>query len=209
MGNLTGIGTMLAVQKVSRIRIVLTSASLRTLSVYSRPLHIPQAINRTCRFTFAELCEAPLGPADYLSLASTFDTFFIDEVPILLLKAKNEARRLINLVDALCELPSDIANIDESRCQLFIRAAALPEELFFPDALDLPANQLEGDQILAEALSETLHAPARPNVSVYNYSPNQEPVDANKGKVGAFSVLSIFTGEDERFAYVSNRSKLS
>jgi protein AFG1 len=70
------------------------SSKPRTLSVYSRPLVIPQAIDRVCRFTFAELCEAPLGPADYLSLASTFDTFFIDEVPVLLLKAKNEARRV-------------------------------------------------------------------------------------------------------------------
>lgn len=132
------------------------------------------------------MCEAPLGPADYLSLASTFDTFYIDEVPVLLLKAKNEARRLINLVDALYE----------SRCQVYIRAAVPPEELFFPDATE----HVDDDQILAEGLSETIHAPARPNVSVYNYTPKQ---DDTVKKVGAFSVLSIFTGEDERFAYVS------
>ena len=67
--------------------------------------------------TFADLCEAvseayrslsdtncqALGPADYLSLASTFDTFYIDAVPVLYLRNKNEARRLINLIDALCE----------------------------------------------------------------------------------------------------------
>ena len=45
----------------------------------------------------------PLGPADYISLASTFSTVFLDAVPVLLLKNKNEARRLINLVDALCQ----------------------------------------------------------------------------------------------------------
>ena len=70
--------------------------------------------------TFADLCEAVswllvptemalidqyLGPADYLSLASTFDTFYIDAVPVLYLRNKNEARRLINLIDALCESP--------------------------------------------------------------------------------------------------------
>jgi protein AFG1 len=188
--------------------IVALKASPRTLSVYSRPLTIPKASGRTCRFTFAELCEAPLGPADYISLASTFDTFYIDEVPVLLLKAKNEARRLINLVDALCKSIPFALMTDESRCQVFIRADALPEDLFFPDAITSVADS---DQILAEGLSETLHAPARPNVSVYNYSPAQaaetagEVADANKAKVGAFSVLSIFTGEDERFAYVSTR----
>jgi protein AFG1 len=109
---------------------------------------------------------------------------------------------LINLVDALCEL-HDVdgkLTIDESRCQVYVRAAAPPEELFFPDAVD-QQNHNDSDQILAEGLSETLMAPARPNVSVYNYTPSQDP-DAVK-KVGAFSNLSIFTGEDERFAYVS------
>jgi predicted ATPase len=49
------------------------------------------------------LTDQYLGPADYLSLASTFDTFYIDAVPVLYLRNKNEARRLINLIDALCE----------------------------------------------------------------------------------------------------------
>jgi protein AFG1 len=47
-----------------------------------------------------------LGPADYISLASTYRTFFVDDIPVILLKNKNEARRLINLVDALCEIAS-------------------------------------------------------------------------------------------------------
>jgi protein AFG1 len=81
-----------------------------------------------------------------------------------------------------------------------MRAAAPPEELFFPDATDQPQDQ---DQILAEGITETLQAPARPNVSVYNYTPTQ---DDTVKKPGAFSNLSIFTGEDERFAYVSKIS---
>lgn len=97
---------------------------------------------------------------------------------------------------------------------MHICAAAPPEDLFFPDALQ--AQPQDNDQILAEALSETLHAPTRPNVSVYNYSPaqtvttpaRQESGDASRGKVGAFSVLSIFTGEDERFAYVRLHSRI-
>jgi predicted ATPase len=47
--------------------------------------------------------EQPLGPADYLTITSEYSTIFIDQVPVLLLKNKNEARRLINLVDALCK----------------------------------------------------------------------------------------------------------
>jgi predicted ATPase len=76
--------------------------SSRSISVYSRHLPIPRATPSACRFTFAELCEEALGPADYISIASTFSRIYIDEVPVLLLKQKNEARRLINLLDALC-----------------------------------------------------------------------------------------------------------
>lgn len=89
----------------------------RDIGVYGRRLHVPRATATICRMTFSQLCEEvrrldpyrtqrslqALGPADYISLASTFSTFFIDAVPTLFLRNKNEARRLINLIDALCE----------------------------------------------------------------------------------------------------------
>lgn len=115
-------------------------------------------------------------------------------MPPLLLKNKNEARRLINLVDALYE----------SRCQVYIRASVPIDELFFPDAATGAGD--ETDALAAEAMSETLHLPAMPNVSVYNPFEREarEKREAKEGKrAGAFSVLGIWTGEDERFAYVS------
>lgn len=173
--------------------------------------------------TFSALCEEALGPADYLSLASTFHTFFIDAVPILLLKNKNEARRLINLIDALCECNRPVhrvnSNIDESRCQLFVSSATTLDEIFFPDAVTATAGDTRiptperfdlGDTnesiMAAEALSETLHAAPRPNVSVYNpfESQTRERKEAAGAKgASSFGVLGIWTGEDERFAYVS------
>lgn len=88
--------------------------------------------------------------------------------------------------------------------------------MFFPDAIeaaeDSPAtnnrsffdDSTNDNLMAAEALSETLHEPARPNVSVYNptTAAAQKKYEARNAQ-GAFSVLSIFTGEDERFAYVS------
>ena len=58
----------------------------------------------------------------------------------------------------------------------------------------------------AEALSETLHASAHPNVSLYNPDERRERETRDRqegGKASAVSVLGIWTGEDERFAYVS------
>lgn len=93
--------------------------------------------------------------------------------------------------------------IDESRCQVFVAAAAPPASLFFPDALQRSDEDNEAI-MAAEAVSEILNAPSRPNVSVYNpFSTSKEQRD---DKMSSLSVLSIFTGEDERFAYVSHRS---
>jgi protein AFG1 len=79
------------------------AAAPRDLVVYGRKLTVPLAKGAAARFDFEQLCETALGPADYITLASSFETFYIDHVPVLLLKHKNEARRLINLIDALCE----------------------------------------------------------------------------------------------------------
>ncbi len=35
------------------------------------------------RFSFADLCEKPLGPPDYLALAHNFRTVFIERIPAL------------------------------------------------------------------------------------------------------------------------------
>jgi cell division protein ZapE len=71
------------------------------LQVKGRTLTIPQAARGVARFTFAELCEQPLGSLDYLLLARTFHTLLLDAIPVLVPRQRNEARRLINLIDTL------------------------------------------------------------------------------------------------------------
>lgn len=65
-----------------------------TLSVYGRSLVVPRCLGGVAYWTFPELCMSTYGPADYLTMASTFHTFIVDEVPVLTLLLKNEARRL-------------------------------------------------------------------------------------------------------------------
>ncbi|WWC65826.1 uncharacterized protein I303_108448 [Kwoniella dejecticola CBS 10117] len=165
-------------------------AGPKQVSVYGRRVVVPAAAGDTCRFTFADLCE---------------ETFFIDDVPVLYLKHKNEARRLINLIDALYE----------SRCQLHIRSSASSSTLFFPDALELNESEVDemtNERIMAaESLSETVAAPYRPNTSLYNTAtPSQKAKERleEKRNATAFSVLGIWTGEDEKFAYKRAVSRL-
>jgi len=71
------------------------------LTLMGRTLHAPRASGNATRFSFAELCDAPLGSRDYLALTERFDTFFIDRVPVLDQTRRNPAKRFILLIDTL------------------------------------------------------------------------------------------------------------
>jgi len=64
-----------------------------------RVIPVPCAVGRVARFSFADLCEKPLGAADYLEIAKRFDIVFIERVPRLGLNKRNDTKRFINLID--------------------------------------------------------------------------------------------------------------
>ncbi|GAA5930259.1 hypothetical protein JCM3775_004343 [Rhodotorula graminis] len=126
----------------------------KVLSVYGRKVTVPWASGGVARFSFKELCEKPLGPADYITLGSEFHTLVLDDVPVLPLNAKNEARRLITLLDALYE----------TKTRLLAFASAPIDSLFFPDAVTPEAPPSPVDAILDDlptsfAESSGSHAP--------------------------------------------------
>jgi cell division protein ZapE len=71
------------------------------LEVKGRRLAVPLAAMGVARFTFAQLCEEPLGTLDYLALAHKFHTVLVDAVPLLEPARRDVARRFVNLIDTL------------------------------------------------------------------------------------------------------------
>lgn len=71
------------------------------LAVKGRSVAVPEAANGVARFDFNDLCALPLGANDYLSIARTYHTVMIDNIPVLGPAKRNEARRFINLIDTL------------------------------------------------------------------------------------------------------------
>jgi peroxisome-assembly ATPase len=146
-----------------------------TLRIYARNLHLPTTYKGILKSSFNDLCASYLGPADYVSLCSTFHTLILTDVPVLTLSQKNEARRFITLLDALYE----------AKCRLLIQADAPPDKLFFPETrirsgitrtttdgngVDQPTLEESSDSITSEAFSEIYQdstAPFRPNISTY------------------------------------------
>ena len=90
------------------------------LTVGGRRLDVPLATDAVARFDFDALCGKPLGPADYLALATHFDALVIDAIPRLGPENYDKARRFITLVDALYE----------HRVKLVASAEAMPDLLY-------------------------------------------------------------------------------
>ena len=172
--------------------------------VYGRQVPIAWQIEgEVARLSFADLCEKALGPADYLTITSSYPTIFIDHIPQLKLSAKNEARRFISFLDAAYE----------SKSRLVCLAAAAPDNIFFPDAAEVLAN--EANPLTADMLGEVmqdLEAPFRPNISDYRDGALSARVEASMDEVQTTSPVSrhlaIFTGQDEQFAYKRALSRI-
>lgn len=91
-----------------------------TLAVKGRQVVVPAAAGDTARFSFADLCEKPLGARDFLAIAGRFSTIFIDRVPVLGEGRRNEAKRFILLIDTLYD----------HHTRLVVSAEAAPSELY-------------------------------------------------------------------------------
>ena len=91
-----------------------------TLKVKSRDVTLPLFHNGVARASFADLCEAPLGPADYLAITDAIRVLILDGIPKMSRAKNNEAKRFVTLIDTLYE----------SKIQLICSAAAEPEELY-------------------------------------------------------------------------------
>lgn len=91
-----------------------------TLTIKGRKLTVSREAAGVARFTFAELCERPLGANDYLTIAANFHTIILEGIPLLTPDKRNEAARFVALIDALYE----------AKVKLVASAAAEPDALY-------------------------------------------------------------------------------
>ena len=68
-----------------------------------RSVAVPAEAGGVARFCFADLCESPLGAADYIAIAELYHTVVLADVPRLSPQMRNEAVRFTTLIDALYE----------------------------------------------------------------------------------------------------------
>lgn len=91
------------------------------LTVKGRVMQVERVARNVARFTFAQLCERPVGAEDYLAIAQKYHTVFLEGVPKLRYDRRNEAKRLMILIDAFYD----------SGTRLIVTADAPPEKLYY------------------------------------------------------------------------------
>ncbi len=92
----------------------------RELPLLGRVLEAPQAVDGVARFSFDDLCRRPLGAPDFLAIAETFHTVFVDHIPVIPEAERNTAKRFITLIDALYD----------QKVKLVASAEAEPDALY-------------------------------------------------------------------------------
>ncbi|WP_404401126.1 cell division protein ZapE [Pelagibacterium halotolerans] len=117
-----------------------------------RHITVPAQAMGVARFSFADLCERPLGARDYLKLAKAFHTLVIDHVPVFSKLKSDAAKRFILLVDTLYdrgvklaasfEAPlEDLAQDDKTRFE-FARCLSRLEEMRSAEYIAQPLRQV-------------------------------------------------------------------
>ncbi|KAF2877531.1 AFG1-like ATPase-domain-containing protein [Massariosphaeria phaeospora] len=160
-----------------------------THKVWGRDIEVPRASGTCAWFTFDEIIGRATGAADYLELMRHYDAFVITDVPGMSSKTRDLARRFITLIDA----------IYESRAKLVLTTAVPLSSLFL------------SHEELSEAVSSSQSKGDIPQAS--GDSDVSDVMRSLMDDLGMnMSMLknsSLFTGDEERFAFARALSRLS
>jgi cell division protein ZapE len=90
------------------------------VTVNHRKIKVVRESENVIWFEFAALCEGPRSPADYVALASEYQSVIVANVPVFGPDADNAARRFISVIDEFYDRSVNV----------IVSAAAPPPELY-------------------------------------------------------------------------------
>ncbi len=98
------------------------------LPLLGREIAVPEAVGGVARFSFAALCDAPLGSVDFLLIARHYGTVLVDGIRVMRADERNVVKRFITLVDTLYD----------EQVKLIASAEAQPDGLYdAPDGREM------------------------------------------------------------------------
>lgn len=159
-----------------------------TQHVWGRDIHVPKVSGKAAMFTFNELIGRPTSAADYIELMRSYDAFIVTEVPGMTHRERDLARRFITFIDA----------VYESRAKLVLTTAVPLTQLFL------------SREELKDTVNKTDKAPDPNAESGEDVDDVMRHLMDDLGmNMGMLKNSSIFSGDEERFAFARALSRLS
>lgn len=157
------------------------------LTVWGREIKVPICSPEyVAQFTFRELCGMPRSAGDYLTLASSFQSFIVTDIPYLSIDVRDEVRRFITFLDA----------VYDAHGRLAVTAAAPFKDLFVePEDLKTGNYKLYKKQADNKDLEETFQ--------------NDELVTKHGFDKLIAKKANMFANDEEKFAFARALSRLS
>ncbi|KAI1989971.1 ATPase [Ophidiomyces ophidiicola] len=171
--------------------------------VWGRDVVVPQASGRAARFTFQEIIGRATSAADYLELMRSYNAFIITDVPGMTLHQRDLARRFITFIDT----------VYESRAKLVLTTAVPLSNLFLsPSELKsstthTPAHSAAHSKPLSSSSSSSSAAAADSGADLDDSM--RSLMDDLGLSMAELRASSIFSGDEERFAFARALSRLT
>lgn len=126
-----------------------------TITVWGRTLHVPASSRPyVAQFTFDELCGKNLSAGDYLTLANTYKSFLITDIPYLSIDVRDNVRRFITFLDAVYDAHGCIATTAAaSFADLFVEPEDLLKDnyLLYKKQTDMGSEEtFEDDELVVK-----------------------------------------------------------
>lgn len=157
-----------------------------TQKVWGREIHVPRVSGRCAWFTFQELIGRATGAADYIELTRCYDAFIVSDIPGMTYRERDLARRFITFIDA----------VYESHAKLVL-TTAVPLTQLFVSPEELEQSLKKGDKSAEGQNGESV------SQAVQDATEN---LDTNVDKLAE---SDMFSGDEERFAFIRALSRLS
>lgn len=158
-----------------------------TQTVWGREIYVPKVSGRAAMFTFDELIGRPTSAADYIELTRSYDSFIVTGVPGMTHRERDLARRFITFIDA----------VYESRAKLVLTTAVPLTQLF------LSKDEIRDGVAKDKEDSKSTHGGEDLDDTMRNL------MDDLGMNMKALKNSSIFSGDEERFAFARALSRLS
>lgn len=176
-----------------------------TITVWGREVEIPLVSGRAAKFTFHDLIGRATGAADYIEMMRSFDAFIVTDVPGMTHRERDWARRFITFIDA----------VYESHAKLVLTTAVPLSQLFMSkaeldDSLEGMAKKVDHDGGASEdEKTAVAHAKDAEHEGADVDDVMRHLMDDLGLSMSMLKQSSLFSGDEERFAFARALSRLS